>query len=266
MSDISEPNRDLYYFLEPLAELLEHYFDVELDGLDNIPDGPALLVGNHNGGVMAPDMFIFLRRYIVDRQFEDIPVGLAHDALFRVPGVRKLLCDLGAVPASRQHAVEALSRGKKVLVYPGGDWETHRPSHKRDEIDFGGRKGFIHMALEAQVPIVPVVAAGAHDGWLVLTRGEKIAHALRLDKMFRIKVFPIALGAPTGLILGPASLHIPMPSTILMRVLEPICLPTCLPTCLQGRADHAAEVDAGYREVTAKMQVALSELAARLRN
>lgn len=256
-ADTLERNRNLYYFVTPLIELAEPYFHPQVRGLRRIPPEAALLVGNHNGGVMAPDMFIFLRHFAEHCDYDDVPVPLAHDALFRVPGVRRFLCGAGALPASREHAVAALERGRKVLVYPGGDWETHRPSAERDKIDFGGRTGFIKMALRAGVPIVPVVAAGAHDGWFVITRGERIARRLGLDRIFRIKVFPIAVAAPFGLVLGPASLHLPLPCTIHIEVLEPMHI--------AGSADNAYDVEEGYRRVTDTMQTALTRLARRLR-
>ncbi|WP_168210768.1 lysophospholipid acyltransferase family protein [Persicimonas caeni] len=257
MSETLRKNRKLYRRVTPIIKHLERYFHPQVDGLDRIPDGPALLVGNHNGGVMAPDMFIFLRHFAEHTNFQDVPVPLAHDALFRVPGVKQFLESAGAQPASREHAIDALCAGRKVLVYPGGDWETHRPSSERDKIDFGGRNGFIKIALRANVPIVPVVSAGAHDGWFVITRGDQIAHKLKLDKLFRIKVFPIALGAPFGLVLGPASIHVPLPSDIRIQVLEPVCL--------DGSVDDAYNVEEHYRHITDAMQGVLTRLARELR-
>ena len=85
-----------------------------------------------------------------------------------------------------------------VLVYPGGDWETHRPSWESDKVDFAGRKGFIRLALDAGVPIVPVVSIGGQETALFLSRGAGLAKALRLDKLFRLKVLPISIAAALG--------------------------------------------------------------------
>lgn len=254
----SDPDLDVLFFFDPLAENIEEYFDAEVRGLERIPAGGALLAGNHNGGIMTPDTFIFLREYYHHFDFEDGPVILAHSALFEAPIIRDILRGGGAIPASRASAHRALAEERKVLVYPGGDWEVHRPSSMRDEIDFGGRKGFITLAMEADVPIVPVVAAGAHDGWYVLTRGEKIAKALLLDKLFRIKVFPIAFAAPMGLLVGPMSLYWPMPTKIIIETLEPIWV--------EGDPDNADDVDAAYDHIVATMQDALTRLAGELRD
>ena len=65
----------------------------------------------------------------------------------------------GTVAASHEHAEEALDAGAAVLVFPGGDWEVHRPSWERNKVDFAGRKGFIQLALDAGRADRP----GGHD-------------------------------------------------------------------------------------------------------
>jgi 1-acyl-sn-glycerol-3-phosphate acyltransferase len=98
-----------------------------------------------------------------------------------------------------------------------------RPWTQRDKVVFGGRKGWIRMALEAQVPIVPVANVGASDTLFVLGGGETIAKALQLDKLLRAKTFPIGLGFPLG--LAPAAIpQIPMPAKLRSEILEPIDL------------------------------------------
>jgi len=57
-----------------------------------------------------------------------------------------------------------------VLVYTGGDYETHRPSREAGGVDFDHRQGFIEMALERGLPIVPVVSIGGQETALFLTR------------------------------------------------------------------------------------------------
>ena len=62
-----------------------------------------------------------------------------------------------------------------MLVYPGGDHEVHRPTWDRNRIDFDGRKGCMRLALEHDVPIVPVVAIGGQETALFLSRGDHLA-------------------------------------------------------------------------------------------
>src|SRR5690242_1837138 len=175
------------------------YFRPEVRGLENIPPGgPSLLVGNHSGGTLIADTFVFSAAFYEHfgptRDFHQ----LAHDMVFRVPGVRALLPPWGTVPANPDNMKRALDKGAALLVYPGGDWETYRPSWESAKIDFAGRKGFARLALEYGVPVVPIVSIGGQETALFLGQGSRLSRALRLDKTLRLKVLPPVLGPPIG--------------------------------------------------------------------
>ena len=130
----------------------------------------------------------------------------------------------GTVAASPENARKALRSGAAVLVYPGGDYEVHRPVWERHRVDFDGRKGFIRLALQEDVPIVPVVAVGGQETSIFLSRGESLARALNLDRLFRLKVLPISLALPWGLNVGDFLGHFPLPAKITVEALPPIHL------------------------------------------
>ena len=232
------------------------YFKAEISGFERVPAGPALFVGNHNGNVLPPDAFVFLSAYYRARGFDDPLAVLTHDFVFRIPALGSMARRVGLMPANPRGALQALDGGRKVLVFPGGGWEATRPSRDRDRIDFAGRLGFVRLAMRAGVPIVPVVSAGAHDGWHVFTRGDRFARAVGQKRAFRMDVFPIALGLPTGLVVGPAMPHIPLPRPIIAEVLAPMVVP--------GDWRDRDALAAGYEEVTQAMQATLTRLAARL--
>src|SRR5204863_7749879 len=108
---------------------------------------------------MIPDTVIFTLAFStffgVERRFYQ----LAHNLVLTMPGLGSLR-KFGTVAASQSNARQALESAAALLVYPGGDYEVHRPSWLRIQVDFGGRKGFIRLALEQDVPIVPVVSIG----------------------------------------------------------------------------------------------------------
>lgn len=227
------------------------YFRGEVRGLDNIPDsGPVLLVGNHSGGTMIADTFVFTTafytRFGPDRRFHQ----LAHDIAARVPatGIRRW----GTVAASHENARKAFDRGAPVLVYPGGDYETFRPSWRSDRIEFGGRKGFIRLAIERGVPIVPVVAVGGQETALFLTRGQRAARLTGWAKLTRIKVLPVALAPPFGVSVLDLPPRLPLPAKVTIEVLPPIDL--------VKRFGPNPEHDDVYDDITGDMQAALSEL------
>src|SRR3954470_15336446 len=177
-----------------------NYFRGEVRGLGNIPRGPALLVGNHSGGVYIADTFIFAvcfyKHFGPYRRFHQ----LAHDAAVRGP-LGGLISSYGTLAASHDNAARAVERRAPVLVYPGGDYETLRPSWHSDQIEFGGRKGFIRLALERGVPIVPVVAVGGQEAAVFVARGQRGARATKWADRTRIKVLPVAFGPPFGVSL-----------------------------------------------------------------
>src|SRR3954454_22072185 len=210
-------------------------------------EGLVLLVGNHSGGNLTPDTGVFTLAFSTYFGVERAFYQLAHNLVLSMPGL-SFLRKYGTVAASHENARKALRTGAAVLVYPGGDYEVHRPTWQGRRVDFGGRKGFLRLALEERVPIVPVVSIGGQETALFLSRGERLAKLLGLDRAFRLKVLPISVGIPWGLNVGDMVGHIPLPAKITIQVLEPIDV---------SRMD----VDKAYDRVTTEMQTALTGLA-----
>jgi 1-acyl-sn-glycerol-3-phosphate acyltransferase len=253
--------RDPEYIREtlPALRLLSSvYFRADVRGLDNIPAaGPVLLVGNHSGGTLIADTFVlaqaFYDHFGPERRFHQ----LAHDLLFKVPGSRALVQRYGTIPASPEYMKRALDRDAAVLVYPGGDHETYRPSWESEEIGFAGRTGFVELALEHDIPIVPVVAIGGQETALFLGRGRRLASALQLNRLLRLKVLPLAIGPPFGVTVLDLPGRIPLPSKITIRVLDPIDL--------RDRLGPDPDLARAYRLVTSTMQQSLTALGRKRR-
>jgi 1-acyl-sn-glycerol-3-phosphate acyltransferase len=225
--------------------------------MDRIPEqGPVLLVGNHSGGNLTPDTLVFTLAFYTYFGVERRCHQLAHNLVLTSP-VGPLLRRYGTVAASHQNARKALNAEAAVLVYPGGDWEVHRPSWQSGKVDFGGRRGFVRLALEADVPIVPIVAVGGQETALFLSHGQRLSRALRLDRLFRLKVLPISLTLPWIVNVGDFLGHLPLPSKITVQVLEPIDL--------LNRFGAHPDVDEVYEYVTTEMQRTLDSLAAERR-
>jgi 1-acyl-sn-glycerol-3-phosphate acyltransferase len=200
------------------------YFRADVRGLDRIPeDKPVLLVGNHSGGNVPPDTFVFTLAFCsyfgVERPF----FQLAHNMVVSAPGLGWLR-KFGTVAANAENARMALESGhaSALLVYPGGDYEVARPSWQRNVVDFGGRKGYVQLARESGVQIVPVASVGGQETALFLTRGEWLAKLLRVDKLLRLKTMPISLALPWGLNISDLAGHLPLPAKITIEVQEPI--------------------------------------------
>ena len=257
-ADLDE--RDPDYIRESLPRLwllASLYFRAEVRGLGNVPEeGPVLLVGNHSGGNLTPDTGVFTLAFSTYFGVERVFHQLAHNLVLSMPGL-SFLRKYGTVAASHDNARKALEAGAAVLVYPGGDYEVHRPSWEGDRVDFGGRKGFLRLALDAGVPIVPVVSIGGQETSLFLSRGERLAKGLRLDKLFRLKVLPISIALPWVINVGDMAGHLPLPAKITVEVLPPIDL----------RREFGADpdLDEVYDHLVRQMQETLDALAAERR-
>ena len=257
-ADLDE--RDPDYIRETLPGLwmlASFYFRADVRGLHRIPaEGPVLLVGNHSGGNLTPDTLVFTLAFStyfgVERRF----FQLAHNLVLAMPGLG-FLRRYGTVAASAENAHKALDSGAALLVYPGGDYEVHRPSTESSRVDFGGRKGFIRLALEKDVPLVPVVAIGGQETALFLSRGERLARLLWLDRTLRLKVLPISLALPWGLNVGDLAGHLPLPAKITIQVLEPIDL--------RAEFGDDPDLDEIYDAIVGRMQATLDDLAAERR-
>ena len=242
--------------LVPLMKIFARYFDAEVRDLDRVPtDGAALLVGNHSGGGLTPDTSAFFAEWYEQRGFDRPLIGLGFDAAFTIPVIGNVMRRMGQVPANIENAGRALDEGLPVLVYPGGDHELFRPWVDRNRIDLAGRKGFVRLALEKRVPIVPVVGHGGHDSVFVLFRSERLARWFGLHRI-RMGNLPVLWQLPWGPSL-PGPFYLPLPAKITVQVCEPLDWSGYGPEA----ANDPDVVDRCYAEITEVMQRTLTALA-----
>jgi 1-acyl-sn-glycerol-3-phosphate acyltransferase len=243
--------------LDAFRALGRHYFRAQVQGLENVPaSGPAMLVGNHSGGIMPFDTFITLAA-IWDRLGPDRPVHLlAHDLLWHDPVGRRLCAKFGMLRATPASARLALDAGRLVLVYPGSDLDSWRPFTERNRVRLGGRQGFLRAAVSAQVPVVPVVSVGTHEQLVVLSTGEWLASLLGFKRVVRSAAFPIVWALPWGVTSGFLP-YLPLPAQTTVRVGSPLGWPHLGPADL----DRPGVLDACYREVETTMQAMLDDLS-----
>jgi 1-acyl-sn-glycerol-3-phosphate acyltransferase len=236
--------------LPSLEALARDWLGLRVLGAEHLRRAPALLVGNHNGGIMGPDLFCTVAT-LWRTLGPDAPLyAMAHDfAMRRVTPLGRLLQRIGGMRADPATAVQVLRDGGIVLAYPGGDLDAFRHYRARDRIVFGPRTGFVRVAQKAGVPIVPIVAHGAHRSSIIVHEGEALARALGLTSWSRLQRFPIAIGLPWGVGIGPWVPYFPMPFPITLQVLPPISAPPDV---------APAEI---RDEVVGRMQAAMDALA-----
>jgi len=250
--------------LLPVGQWLHrHYFRVTTDGWHHLPtNGSMLIVGSHNGGLLVPDTLMFMVDWFRQVGTQRPVYGLMHPNVWMLPIYSQLTVKLGAIMAHPKMASAALRRGAAVLVYPGGAQDLWRLHKDRDRIHFAGRKGFIKLALREKVPIIPAISKGAHDTLIVLADYYKELQQLHDWGMpwpfgFDPMVFPIYLGLPWGLAIGPLP-NIPLPVPIHTR----ICAPIVFERYGRAAALDRDYVNACYEKVCKQMQRELDALVA----
>jgi 1-acyl-sn-glycerol-3-phosphate acyltransferase len=239
--------------------LMDYWFRMELEGWEKIPEPPVLFIGIHSGAPFVWDAWTigaqWWRHFGSSRPLH----GTAHDALMALPAVGAYFRRMGVLPAAPDSITAALAAGHDVALWPGGEVDSLRPWTKRDEAILAGRMGFVKLAIRSGVPIVPISTVGGPDSMPVLATGRRLAKALQLDKVARLKMFPIALQAPWG--ISPALLpEIPLPTKIRTAFQDPIEL--------DRDPDLAADdeyVKSKYDEVCASIQHGMDTLARRRR-
>jgi 1-acyl-sn-glycerol-3-phosphate acyltransferase len=234
---------------------IKRWHRAEVRNLDNVPSaGGALVVSNHSGGMLTPDVLIFAPAFYGQFGYDRPLYTLAHYGVFIGP-LEGWVRRLGAIEASPENAAAALHSGAVVLVFPGGDYDCYRSTFGANTIDFNGRTGYVRTAVEAGVPIVPTVSIGGQETQLFLSRGNWLARKLGLTKA-RVDILPVTFGFPFGLsVIFPPNL--PLPAKIVTEVLEPIDV-----TARFGDDPDVDEVDAHVRAV---MAAALKRLAGQRR-
>jgi 1-acyl-sn-glycerol-3-phosphate acyltransferase len=220
----------------------------EVRNIERLPAGACLVVSNHSGGALSMDAPILFEAFAAHNGMDRPAYLLAHDVLFKTP-LGALMKRWGIVPANPGVASAALKEGGVVLVFPGGDEDVYRPTTNATVIDFHGRTGYLTLAAEAGVPIVPVVSIGGQETQLFLSSGTKLAKALQLPKFLRARVMPVTLGMPFGV----APLNLPLPSKIVVQVLDPV-----EPPAADADPQERAAVD---KHIRAVMQRAMNQLA-----
>lgn len=239
--------------------LMDYWFRMEVEGWEKLPPPPALLIGIHSGAPLPWDAWTigvqWWRHFGSGRPLH----GTAHDALMAMPILGAYFRRMGVLPAAADSITAALAADRDVIVFPGGERDSLRPWLKRDDAVLAGRMGFIKLAIRSGVPIVPVSTVGGPDSMPVLATGRGLARALRLDRLARIKMFPVAIQAPWG--LSPALLpELPLPTKIRTAFQDPIELASD-----PARADDKRYVRQSYRLVRDRIQDGMDALARRRR-
>jgi 1-acyl-sn-glycerol-3-phosphate acyltransferase len=231
------------------VEFVRHYHRLDISAEHPMPDEPALLVANHGfGGIF--DLNVLALFATLDEPRITRPVTILTHQIAGTVRLGPLIEALGARPAGRDTALTDLAAGHHVLLLPGGDIDAFKAWPYRNRILFAGRTGFAEIALQAGVPIVPIVTAGDGESLLVISEGQRLARATRPDKLLRLKALPVSVSLPWGLNIGAVGLlpYFPLPTKMTTAV-----LPAIRPDPEETSAELAARVERAMQQSLTEM-------------
>lgn len=174
--------------------LVRFLFRPVLTGVEHLPEkGPFLLVANHSAGMGLAEIMSFMALYFRHVGPDRPLAGFALPQGFHVFPLNRFLHAIGAIPSTYDAAKTTLASGVPILMFPGGDHETLRPLWQANRVDFGGRVGFLKIAQEAGVPIIPMGIHGAHYTCPIFYRAKWLAWVLVIPRLLGIKRWGISL-------------------------------------------------------------------------
>jgi 1-acyl-sn-glycerol-3-phosphate acyltransferase len=186
-----------YGWLERAARRLH----VEVRGLENIPEGPALLVANHAFGWDV----VFAMSAIWHRHRRPV-YALGEHLWWSFPFLRRLAAAVGTVDGTPENLDALLARGELVLVLPGGLREAVKPRELRYRLLWGHRYGFVRAALRNDVPIIPLASIGADDLFDFVgnayRRGERWLRRSGIPVPLPARILPIPHLVPLHFVIG----------------------------------------------------------------
>src|SRR5579862_6460520 len=192
--------------------IYKHYFRVEWEHFDRLPEsGGALLVANHAGAI-PPDAPAIMHG--IETELGRRVYGLAENLFRAIPVVGTLWARGGGVAAHPDNAYRLLhDEGQLVLVFPEGTKATGKHFSERYQLHRFGRGGFVEIAMRAGVPVIPIAVVGAEESMPIV---------FRLPSVARVLGVPYVPVTANMLVFGPLGAALHFPAKIKLRVLDPI--------------------------------------------
>jgi 1-acyl-sn-glycerol-3-phosphate acyltransferase len=195
------------YALALAAFLHRYYFRTEVHGIENVPEGRVLVVGNHSGQIPV-DGLIIGTALMLDAEPPRFPRSMVERWSAQLPFVSVFFPRCGQVVGSPENARRLLEADEALVVFPEGTRGISKTFDRRYKlVDFG--LGFLRLALETKTPIVPVAVIGGEE------QLPSVGNVRTLAKLFGMPAFPII----PHLFLG---LPLPLPTRYRLWFGEPI--------------------------------------------
>jgi 1-acyl-sn-glycerol-3-phosphate acyltransferase len=187
------------------------YFRAETRGIDKVPEGRVLLIGNHAGNTFAWDGAMLAAALFLEGDPPRIVRGMAEYFLTTIPFFNVYMQRFGSVVGTPENCIQLLEQDEAIMAFPEGQRGFVKTYRQRYQLQSFGL-GFMRLALESDTPIVPVGIVGGEE------QSPGLANVRPLGKLVGAPAFPITLTFPW---LGPAG-FIPLPVKYRIELGEPL--------------------------------------------
>lgn len=187
-------------FLLGQAVLYRAWFRVETYGIENVPSGRVLLIGNH-AGQFAYDGAMLSMAMLLEAEPPRLCRGMGEYFLWKVPWMGITASRIGTMVGTPENCVAMLQAGECVMAFPEGARGANKPFRQRYQLQRFGL-GFMRLALQTGTPIVPVGIVGSEEQQPGLANLTGVAARLGLPSL------PITVTSPW---LGPLGVAMALP-------------------------------------------------------
>ena len=194
-----------------MAILYDYYFRVETHGIERVPTGRVLLIGNHAGNTIPFDGALLAAAMLIEGEPPRLCRGMAEFYLPSIPWWNELIHRAGAVVGTPENCVQLLEREEAIIVMPEGHRGFIKPYSQAYKLQRFGT-GFVRLALQTRTPIVPVGIIGSEE------QSPGLYDAKGIGRLIGAPAFPITATFPLLGVLG----YVPFPVKYRYYFGEPI--------------------------------------------
>lgn len=236
--------------------LVQRWFTPTVTGAGNLPEAPALFVGNH--GLFAIDGLVLLPLMLHDYGRFLRPMG--DRFLFAERHLADFLVSHGATLGHPEVCAALMEARQDVLVFPGGAHEAVKSAREKYRLQWKDRHGFVRLAARHGYPIVPFALVGPDDFYAHLVEGEALLDSAPGRWLQRAGVLPASLRRDLVPPLARGSLGtlLPRPEPCYLAFAEPLDL-----AALRGKRVGKARLGAYRDEIAGRIERELARLLAR---
>ena len=216
----------------PVLWLYKHYFRVQTHGIEKVPPGPVLLVSNHSGQLPI-DAAMIGCAMLAEAEPPRICRAMIEKWAPTLPFIAPFFARVGQVVGTPENCRRLLAAGETIMVFPEGVRGLNKLFDKRYRLqEFG--LGFMRLALECKVPIVPVAVVGAEEQSVAIFDFKAGARLLGFPSL------PVSITGP-----------LPLPVKYHLHFGEPMKF-------TGNPGDDDAELERKVREVKAQIQALIN--------